>query len=110
MVFGALVFKLSVWCGAEGHVSGLRAAAAASNKICNKNHLLHLVGILFPHIKDKKCGGSSVTGRQQQRAIPVRANNLRLELRWVPGSNTPCDMVYFPNKNRYPFHDKAGVP
>ena len=27
MVFGALVFKLSVWCGAEGCVSGLRAAA-----------------------------------------------------------------------------------
>jgi hypothetical protein len=25
---------------------------SASNKICNKNHLLHLVGILFPHIKD----------------------------------------------------------
>ena len=25
----------------------------ASNKICNKNHLLHLVGILFPHIKTK---------------------------------------------------------
>jgi hypothetical protein len=24
----------------------------ASNKICNKNHLLHLVGILFPHIKE----------------------------------------------------------
>ena len=24
----------------------------ASNNICNKNHLLHLVGILFPHIKD----------------------------------------------------------
>ena len=24
MVFGALVFKLSVWCGAEGYVSGLR--------------------------------------------------------------------------------------
>ena len=23
-----------------------------SNKTCNKNHLLHLVGILFPHIKD----------------------------------------------------------
>jgi hypothetical protein len=28
MVFGALVFELSVWCGAEGYVSGLRAAAA----------------------------------------------------------------------------------
>ena len=63
VVFGALVFKLSVWCGAEGYVSGLRDAAAArkqdmvpetcwaSNKICNKNHLLHLVGILFPHKK-----------------------------------------------------------
>ena len=24
----------------------------ASNKICNKKHLLHLVGILFPHIND----------------------------------------------------------
>ena len=29
VVFGALVFKLSVWCGAEGYVFGLRAAAAA---------------------------------------------------------------------------------
>ena len=28
VVFGALVFKLPVWCGAEGYVSGLRAAAA----------------------------------------------------------------------------------
>ena len=28
VVFGALVFKLSVWCGAEGYLSGLRAAAA----------------------------------------------------------------------------------
>jgi hypothetical protein len=27
VVFGALVFKMSVWCGAEGYVSGLRAAA-----------------------------------------------------------------------------------
>ena len=49
VVFGALVFKLSVWCGAEGCVSGLRDAAAIKI-ICNKNHLLHLVGILFPHI------------------------------------------------------------
>ena len=99
VVFGALVFRLSVWCGAEGYVSGLlkqqpanrthnlqlhtipttwkpkhqtpQAATFciilssswwwaewcpetcwASNKICNKNHLLHLVGILFPHIND----------------------------------------------------------
>ena len=27
IVFGAVVFKFSVWCGAEGCVSGLRAAA-----------------------------------------------------------------------------------
>ena len=27
VVFGALVFKLSVWCGAGGYVSVLRAAA-----------------------------------------------------------------------------------
>ena len=36
MVFGAVVFKLLVWCGAEGYVTGLQDAAA-SNKICNKN-------------------------------------------------------------------------
>jgi hypothetical protein len=28
------------------------AGCCSSNKICNKNHLLHLVGILFPHIND----------------------------------------------------------
>jgi hypothetical protein len=28
VVFGALVFKLSVWCGAQGYVSGLQVAAA----------------------------------------------------------------------------------
>ena len=28
LVFGALAFKFSVWCGAEGYVSALRAAAA----------------------------------------------------------------------------------
>ena len=65
VVFGALVFRLSVWCGAEGYVSGFQAAALlkllmmgivlpetcwACNKICNKYHLLHLVSILFPHI------------------------------------------------------------
>ena len=35
VVFRALVFKLSVWCGAESYVSGLRAAAL----------------LLAPHIK-----------------------------------------------------------
>ena len=32
VVFGALAFKLSVWCGAGGYESGLRAAAAAARK------------------------------------------------------------------------------
>ena len=77
VVFGALVFRLSVWCWVEGYVSGLQTAACkapnttgsdhlyntlellmmgimlletcwASNKICNKYHPLHLFGILFP--------------------------------------------------------------
>jgi len=30
VVFGAVVFKLLVWCGAEGYVSGLEDAAASS--------------------------------------------------------------------------------
>ena len=95
VVFGAW-FSSCRYCGAEGYVSGLRAAARnpqpsaphhtdnlktkapnttgsnhlyntlellmmgiivpetcwASNKICNKKHLLHLVGILFPDIND----------------------------------------------------------
>ena len=29
VVFGALVFKLSVWCRAEGYVSGLQEASRA---------------------------------------------------------------------------------
>jgi hypothetical protein len=38
VVFSVLVFKLSVWCGAEGYVSGLRAAAAQTH-----NHQLHAI-------------------------------------------------------------------
>ena len=29
VIFGAFVFKLSVWCGADGYVFGLRAAAVS---------------------------------------------------------------------------------
>jgi hypothetical protein len=63
VVFGALVFKLSVWCGAEGYVSGLRAAAAGpphavhlktkapnttgSNHLYNTLELL-MMGIMVP--------------------------------------------------------------
>ena len=52
VLFGALVFKLSVWCGAEGYVSGLRAAAAVPNTT-GSNHLyntleLLMMGIVVP--------------------------------------------------------------
>jgi hypothetical protein len=50
VVFGASVFKLSVWCGAEGYVSGLRAPAAntaGSNHLYNTLELL-MMGIMVP--------------------------------------------------------------
>jgi hypothetical protein len=47
VVFGALVFKLSVWCGAEGCVSGLRAARTSSNHLYNTLELL-MMGIMVP--------------------------------------------------------------
>ena len=44
MVFDALVFKLSVWCGAEGCVSGLRAAG-----------IYYCVGIVLLCVLEKPC-------------------------------------------------------
>ena len=43
-----------VWCWglcvwSAGCCATARRPCWASNKICNKNHLLHLVGVLFPH-------------------------------------------------------------
>jgi len=32
VVFRAVVFKLLVWCGAEGYVSGLQGAAAMESR------------------------------------------------------------------------------
>ena len=78
MVFGALVFKLLVWCGAPHYADNLKTKAPNTtdsnhlyntlellmmgivvpethrgrNKIRSNNNLLHLVGILFPHIND----------------------------------------------------------
>jgi hypothetical protein len=37
-----LVFKLSVWCGAEGCVSGLRAAAAAAARKPDRKRPKHV--------------------------------------------------------------------
>ena len=49
VVFGALVFKLSVWCGAEGYVSGLRATATGTPSVFLifnvflKEHFINLI-------------------------------------------------------------------
>jgi hypothetical protein len=62
VVYGALVFKLSVWCGTEGCVSGLRAAAAADNLktkapyTTGSNHLYNtleflVMGIMVPETR-----------------------------------------------------------
>jgi len=61
VVFGAVVFKLSVWCGAEGCVSGLWDAALHQtdnlktkvSNITDSNHLyntleLQMMGIVMP--------------------------------------------------------------
>ena len=51
VLFGALVFN-HLYNTLELLMMGIIVpeTCRASNKICNKNHLLHLVGILFPHI------------------------------------------------------------
>jgi len=56
VVFRALVFKLLVWCGAEGYVYGLQDAAASSlicgNKMptrCNRSFLLQIL-LLAKHV------------------------------------------------------------
>jgi len=38
MVFGTVVFKLLVWCGAEGYVSGSQGAAATAAATTWKPH------------------------------------------------------------------------
>ena len=37
----------------------------ASNKICNKNHLLHLVSILFPHMNNRKFSARVIQGNRR---------------------------------------------
>jgi hypothetical protein len=41
-----MVAACGIWCIVVPETCG------ASKNICNKNHLLHLIGILFPHIND----------------------------------------------------------
>jgi hypothetical protein len=53
VVFGAMVFKLSVWCGAEDYVSGLRAPHYTDNfktkapNTTGNNHLYNTLELLM---------------------------------------------------------------
>ena len=40
VVFRAVVFKLLVWCGAEGYVSGLQDAAASCKPVASRWHFI----------------------------------------------------------------------
>ena len=67
VVFGALVFKLSVWRGAEAYVSGLRAAALLSTpcytdnlktkapNTTGNNHLYNNLDLLMMGIVPETC-------------------------------------------------------
>jgi len=50
MVFGAVVFTLLVWCGAEGYVSGLQDAALKQHPSNRTHYTLELlmIGIMVP--------------------------------------------------------------
>jgi hypothetical protein len=133
MVFGALVFKLSVWCGAEGlrtHNPQLHTilktrktkhqipqAATfciilssswwygimvpetcwSSNKICNKNHLLHLVGVLFPHIIETLFTLLSIwlsCGLLWAKRVPEKPRMSLLSARFSAYSGRFCNMKF----------------
>jgi len=40
VVFRAVVFKLLVWCGAEGYVSGLQDATAIKTSVASSWHFI----------------------------------------------------------------------
>jgi hypothetical protein len=82
----------------------------ASNKICNKKHLLHLVGILFPHINENARSKSyqtqlylqPSTTRQQQcvatEFVPIFVTIFRTHFasskQWLANFYTKC-VAYF---------------
>ena len=43
VVFRAVVFKLLVWCGAEGYVSGLQDAVKQHRNTTGRNHCIILL-------------------------------------------------------------------
>jgi hypothetical protein len=80
VVFGVWCFKLSVWCGAEGYVSGLRAATIMP--IIRSSRVLYrwLLPVVFSALVFKLsvwCGawgyGSGLRAAQPKHQIPQAA-------------------------------------
>jgi len=59
----------------------------ASNKICNKNHLLHLVGILFPHTKVICCKGITLLFTLRNWTDRARLANSGFDTKYFKTSN-----------------------
>ena len=65
VVFGALVFKMSVWCGAEGYVSGLRPAVNISD------YVRSLAGLLMNDKSEGNGRNRSMPNWRYYRKTPV---------------------------------------
>ena len=90
VVFGALKTKAPNTTGSnhlyntlELLVMGIMVPETcwASNKFCNKNHLLHLVGILFPHIDDDARSKSLQIYKQPYLKLPEDGVSVSKHLR-----------------------------
>ena len=75
VVFGAVVFKLLVWCGAEGYVSGLHYAAFVELRVVCP------VCRMLPFSKAASCKPDT------QPSAPHRTNNLKTTAPNTTGSN-----------------------
>ena len=64
VVFRAVVFKLLVWCGAEGYVFGLQDAAACNGVAL---HFLIPAGYLVSTVEPYHCSGSSFCSNAEAR-------------------------------------------
>ena len=74
VVFGAVVFKLLVWCGAEGYVSCLQDAGCGAEGYVSG-------------LQDDGCGAEGYVSGLQDAAAPRQNNNLKTTTRNTTGSN-----------------------
>ena len=79
MVLGALVYRSLVWYRAVGYVCPKHVERTISFAI--KNHLLHLVDLLFPRINDD---ARSVTSSLNARSRDINHNYFSTALVYGP--------------------------